>query len=118
MKLANLVVKNPDECNKVHEAQSTFWNEWKVKLEQQKIVTDKSRELEKLIPGVETSRFFSGDMEYIQRVLFSLIESVKMEKKHILKDTLVLAHTYGLDRSMVYDLLSHHKLIMLSIVIS
>lgn len=90
-----------DEFTKVHEAQSTFWNEWKVKLEQQKNVADESRILEKLIPGVETSRFFSGDMEYIQDVIFSLIESVKTEKKQILKDVLILAHTYGLDRSKV-----------------
>ncbi|KAL3630728.1 hypothetical protein CASFOL_023712 [Castilleja foliolosa] len=94
-------ILSSDECTIVHEAQSTFWNEWKVKLEQQKIVADKSRVLEKLIPGVETSRFFSGDMEYIQNVIFSLIESVKVEKKHILKDALVLAHTYGLNRSKV-----------------
>ncbi|KAL9163068.1 hypothetical protein ABFS82_06G017900 [Erythranthe guttata] len=90
-----------DECNKVHEAQSTFWNEWKVKLEQQKTVADKSRVLEKLIPGVEISRFFSGDVEYIESVLFSLIESVKMDKKYILKDALIVAHTYGLDHSTV-----------------
>ncbi|KAL8550979.1 hypothetical protein ACS0TY_000165 [Phlomoides rotata] len=90
-----------DECSKVHKAQSTFWNEWKIKLEQQKTVADKSRVLEKLIPGVETSQFFSGDMEYIQHVVFSLIESVKSEKKQILKDALFLAHTYGLDRSKV-----------------
>ncbi|GER33412.1 neuroblastoma-amplified sequence [Striga asiatica] len=91
-----------DECSIVHEAQSTFWNEWKVKLEQQKTVADKSRVLEKLIPGVDTSRFFSGDREYIQSVIFSLIESVKVEKKSILKDTLVLAHTYGLNHSKVF----------------
>ncbi|KAK4431298.1 MAG2-interacting protein 2 [Sesamum alatum] len=85
----------------VPEAQSTFWNEWKVKLEQQKNVADKSRVLENLIPGVEISRFLSGDMEYIESVVFSLIESVKLEKKQILSDALILAHTYGLDRSKV-----------------
>ncbi|KAK6155559.1 hypothetical protein DH2020_009807 [Rehmannia glutinosa] len=94
-------ILSSDECTIVHEAQSTFWNEWKIKLEQKKIVADKSRLLEKLIPGVETSRFFSGDKEYIQNVVFSLIESVKVEKKRILKDALVLAHTYGLNRSKV-----------------
>ncbi|KAL6541474.1 hypothetical protein OROGR_010960 [Orobanche gracilis] len=94
-------ILSSDECTIVHEAQSTFWNEWNVKLEQQKIVADKSRVLEKLIPGVETSRFFSGDMEHMQNVVFSLIESVKIEKKCILKDILVLAHTYGLNRSKV-----------------
>ncbi|XP_047972241.1 MAG2-interacting protein 2 [Salvia hispanica] len=92
---------NSDECTKVHEAQSTFWNEWKIKLEQQKNVADESRILEKLIPGVENSRFFSGDMEYIQSVIFSLIESVRIEKKQILKDVLILADTYGVDRSKV-----------------
>ncbi|XP_011075933.1 MAG2-interacting protein 2 isoform X2 [Sesamum indicum] len=90
-----------DKCTEVPEAQSTFWNEWKVKLEQQKHVADKSRVLESLIPGVETSRFLSGDMEYIESVILSLIESVQMEKKQILNDVLILAHTYGLDRSKV-----------------
>lgn len=90
-----------DECTNVHEAQSTFWNDWKIKLEQQKNVADKSRVLENLIPGVETARFFSGDMEYIQNVVFSLIESVKTEKKQILEDTLNLAQTYGLERKKV-----------------
>ncbi|XP_073292869.1 MAG2-interacting protein 2 isoform X1 [Primulina huaijiensis] len=90
---------NSDEWNNVHEAQSTFWNEWRVKLEQQKHLADESRVLEKIIPGVETSRFFSGDMDYIQGSMFSLIDSVKLEKKHILKDALILAHTYGLDHN-------------------
>ncbi|XP_073123182.1 MAG2-interacting protein 2 [Henckelia pumila] len=90
---------NSDEWNNVHEAQSTFWNEWRVKLEQQKHLADQSRVLEKIIPGVETSRFFSGDMDYIQRSVFSLIDSVKLEKKHILKEALILANTYGLDHN-------------------
>ncbi|XP_051138019.1 MAG2-interacting protein 2 [Andrographis paniculata] len=90
-----------DEYTEVHEEQSTFWNDWKVKLEQQKNMADKSRVLIKLIPGVETSRFFSGDMEYIQNVVFSLIDSVGIEKKQIMDDTLNLARTYGVDRSKV-----------------
>lgn len=90
---------NSDELNNVHEAQSTFWNEWRVKLEQQKHLADESRVLEKIIPGVETSRFFSGDIDYIQGSVFSLIDSVKLEKKHILKECLILSHTYGLDHN-------------------
>ncbi|KZV17213.1 hypothetical protein F511_04014 [Dorcoceras hygrometricum] len=90
---------NSDEWNNVQEAQSTFWNEWRVKLEQQKHLADESRVLEKIIPGVETSRFFSGDVDYIQGTVFSLIDSVKLEKKHILKDALILAHTYGLEHN-------------------
>lgn len=50
---------------------------------------------------MDNSRFFSGDMEYIQSVLLSLIESVGTEKKHILKDVLIVAQTYGVDRSKV-----------------
>lgn len=53
---------------------------------------------------MENSRFFSGDMEYIQSVIFSLIESVRIEKKQILKDVLILADTYGVDRSKVFYL--------------
>ncbi|KAL2555078.1 MAG2-interacting protein 2 [Forsythia ovata] len=90
-----------DERNKVHEAQSSFWKEWKVKLEEQKRVADKSRVLEQIIPGVETSRVLSGDMEYMQNVVFSLIESLKLEKKQIIKDVLELARTYGLDHTKV-----------------
>lgn len=85
----------------MHKAQSTFWNEWKVKLEQQKNVADESRILEKLIPGVDNARFFSGDMEYIHSVILSLIESVGTEKKPILKDIIILAQTYGVERSKV-----------------
>lgn len=112
-------ISHPDECTNVQEAQSTFWNDWKVKLEQQKNVADKSMVLEKLIPGVETSRFFSGDMEYIQNVVFSLIESVKTEKKEIFEDALNLAQTYGLDRRKVqmFTLCSDGKSVILSILI-
>ena len=35
------------------------------------------------------------------RVVFSLIESLKLEKKNILKDMLKLADTYGLNRAEV-----------------
>lgn len=81
--------------------QSSFWREWKLKLEEQKLMADRSRALEKIIPGVDTARFLSGDIKYIESVLLSLIESVKLEKKHILKDILKLAHTYGLNQTKV-----------------
>ncbi|CAA2974675.1 MAG2-interacting 2 [Olea europaea subsp. europaea] len=101
-----------DERNKVHKAQSSFWKEWKVKLEEQKRVADKSRVLEQIIPGVETSRVLSGDMEYMNRVVFSLIDSVKLEKKQVIKDVLELARTYGLDHTKV--LLHYLNAILLS----
>ena len=88
---------NSDEIDKLDKEQSTFWREWKVKLEEQKRLADHSRVLEKIIPGVETARFLSGDFAYIKSEVLSLIESVKMEKKHILKDVLKLADTYGLN---------------------
>lgn len=91
----------PDEIGKLDEVQSTFWRDWKLKLEEQKRVADHSRALEKIIPGVDTARFLSGDSKYIRSVVISLIESVKLEKKHILKDVIKLADTYGLNRTEV-----------------
>lgn len=91
----------PDEIGKIDEVQSTFWRDWKLKLEQQKSVADHSRALEKIIPGVDTARFLSGDSKYIESVVISLIKSLKFEKKHILKDVLRLADTYGLNRTEV-----------------
>ncbi|OMO93554.1 Secretory pathway Sec39 [Corchorus olitorius] len=89
---------NSDDINKIDEVQSSFWREWKLKLEEKKRVADHSRLVEQIIPGVETARFLSGDISYIESVVFSLIESVKLEKKHILKGVLKLADTYGLNR--------------------
>ncbi|CAI9086949.1 OLC1v1020891C1 [Oldenlandia corymbosa var. corymbosa] len=90
-----------DERDELNRTQTAFWREWKMKLEQHKRVADQSRALEQIIPGVETARFLSGDTEYIESVLFSLVESVKLEKKHILPDVLKLADTYNVDRSKV-----------------
>ncbi|KAK9292568.1 hypothetical protein L1049_020542 [Liquidambar formosana] len=90
-----------DEIDNIDSVQSTFWREWKLKLEEQKRVADHSRVLERIIPGVETARFLSGDFKYIESVVFSLIESVKLEKKRVVKDVLKLADTYGLNRTEV-----------------
>ncbi|KAK4277597.1 hypothetical protein QN277_015572 [Acacia crassicarpa] len=90
-----------DDINKIGKVQSSFWREWKMKLDEQKRLTEHSKALEKIIPGVETERFLSGDSTYIQSVALSLIESVKFEKKDILKDLLKLAGTYGLNRTEV-----------------
>ncbi|XP_022959224.1 MAG2-interacting protein 2-like [Cucurbita moschata] len=90
-----------DQSRKSNEVESTFWREWKLKLEEQKRIADHSRTLENIIPAVETSRFLSGDRYYIERVVLSLIESVNLEKKHILKDILNLANTYGMHRTEV-----------------
>ncbi|KAK7350965.1 hypothetical protein VNO77_10060 [Canavalia gladiata] len=86
-----------DDIDKLGKVQSSFWREWKLKLEEKKRLTEHSRALEKIIPGVETERFLSGDSIYIENVIISLIESVKFEKKHILKDILKLADTYDLN---------------------
>ena len=90
-----------DDRNNIDEVQSSFWREWKLKLEEKKRVADHSRLLEQIIPGVEIARFLSGDASYIESVVFSLIESLKLQKKHILKDVLKLANTYGLNRAEV-----------------
>nr|GEW20582.1 MAG2-interacting protein 2 [Tanacetum cinerariifolium] len=90
-----------DERNKFDQAQSSFWREWKLKLEEQKRVADHTRAIEQIIPGIETTRFLSGDITYMESVVFSFIESVKTEKKRILKDVMKLASDYGLDQTKV-----------------
>ncbi|XP_037496707.1 MAG2-interacting protein 2 [Jatropha curcas] len=90
-----------DEINEIGAVQSTFWRQWKLKLEEKKRVAEHSRVLEHIIPGVETARFLSGDFNYIETVVLSLAESVKLEKKRIVKDVLKLADTYGLDHTGV-----------------
>ncbi|XP_050231245.1 MAG2-interacting protein 2 isoform X2 [Mercurialis annua] len=92
---------NSDEMNKFDEVQSTFWRQWKLDLEEKRRVAEHSRLLEQIIPGVETTRFLSGDFSYIESVVCSLIDSVKLEKKHIVKDILRLADTYGLSHTEV-----------------
>lgn len=92
---------NSDELDKFGKVQSTFWREWKLKLDERKRVTDQSRVLEQLIPGVQAVRFLSGDKDYIENTVFSLIDSLKIEKKHILNDILKLVNTYSLNRSEV-----------------
>ncbi|CAN1250963.1 MAG2-interacting protein 2 [Linum perenne] len=86
-----------DEMSKMDKVQSTFWRDWKLKLEEKKRVAEHSRVLEQVIPGVDTARFLSGDLNYIRNAVFSLIESVRLEKKHVIKDVLKLADTYGVD---------------------
>ncbi|XP_008807443.2 MAG2-interacting protein 2 isoform X1 [Phoenix dactylifera] len=90
-----------DEIDQIDKVQSTFWREWKTKLEEQKQLADQARALEQIIPEIETARFLSGDADYIKNVVFSFIDSVKMEKKHILKEAVKLADTYGLNRTEV-----------------
>ncbi|KAM0071082.1 putative transcription factor WD40-like family [Helianthus debilis subsp. tardiflorus] len=90
-----------DERNKIDQAQSSFWREWKLKLEEQKRVADHTRAIEQIIPGIETTRFLSGDIDYMESVIFDFIDSVKTEKKKILKDVLNLASDYGLDQTKV-----------------
>ncbi|VVB17346.1 unnamed protein product [Arabis nemorensis] len=90
-----------DDMSRIDKLQSTFWKEWKHKLEEKMHVADRSRMLERIIPGVETERFMSHDIDYIKSAIFSLIGSVKSEKKLILKDVLQLADTYGLEQSEV-----------------
>ncbi|XP_059316602.1 MAG2-interacting protein 2 [Lycium ferocissimum] len=90
-----------DEKEQIDQAQSTFWREWKLKLEEQKCIAERSRSLEQIIPGVETARFLSGDMDYRESVVSSFVESMTPEKKHSVKDVLKLANTYSLDCNKV-----------------
>ena len=98
---------NSDDKEQIDQAQSTFWREWKLKLEEQKRNADSSRSLEQILPGVEASRFLSGDMDYRENVVLSFIESMTPEKKQSVKDVLKLANTYSLDCNKVCTVLEH-----------
>ncbi|KAM1528353.1 hypothetical protein EV1_017449 [Malus domestica] len=69
--------KHTGEIGKFDKVQSTFWREWKLKLEDQKRLQ-------------------------IVSVVRPLIDSVKLENKHILKDVLTLADEYNLNRSQIF----------------
>lgn len=90
-----------DELDQIDEANATFWREWKAKLEEERRLADQAMMLKQVLPDVDTSRFLSGDVNYIKNVLFSFIDSVKLEKKHILKEAVKIAETYGLRRTEV-----------------
>lgn len=91
----------PEEINRIATVDSKFWREWKLKLDEQKRMADHSRLLEQVLPGVDISRCLSGDVSYIEEAVFSLIESIQLEKKHILKKLMLLAQTYSLNHSKV-----------------
>ncbi|CAN6678018.1 unnamed protein product [Malus baccata var. baccata] len=58
--------KHIGEIGKFDKVQSTFWREWKLKLEDQKCVADRCTALEKIISGVDTIFLC-----YLSSVLFS-----------------------------------------------
>lgn len=82
-------------------AHTTFWREWKSKLEEEKQLAEQARMLKQILPDINTSQFLSGDASYIKKVVFSYIDSVKKEKKHVLKEAVKIADTYGLQRTEV-----------------
>ncbi|KAI5444051.1 hypothetical protein KIW84_012606 [Lathyrus oleraceus] len=65
-----------DDIDKLGKVQSSFWREWKLKLEEQKRFAEHSRALQKIIPRVETERFLSRDSIYIENVVISRIDVV------------------------------------------
>lgn len=87
--------------DQMNEAQSIFWTEWKAKLEQEKRFTEQTKALEQLMPGVDAARFLAGDADYIKSSIFALVDTVKLEKKHVLKEAIKLADMYGLHRTEV-----------------
>ncbi|KAK9153532.1 hypothetical protein Sjap_001012 [Stephania japonica] len=88
-----------DAIDNIDKVDSTFWREWKSKLEEQKLFNDQSRALEQIIPGVDAAKFLSGDSQCIESSLVFLFDLVKREKKPRLKEVLKLAFTYGLDHN-------------------
>lgn len=99
------------EMEKANEVQSTFWREWKDKLEGQKQLANQARSLEKLMPGVDSARFLSRDSNYIKNNIFMFIDSAKVEKKPVLKEALALASIYDMDRCEVCSFLNEQVVI-------
>lgn len=52
---------------------TTFWKEWSDTIDEQQKLVNQARNLEQIIPGVETNRFLSGHTHYI--------ESAKVKKR-------------------------------------
>lgn len=90
-----------DELDQIDMAHATYWGEWKSKLEEDKRMADQARMLKEVLPDIDTSRFLSGDSKYIRKAVFSFIDSVKLERKHILKEAVKIAENYGLQRTEV-----------------
>ncbi|TVU51498.1 hypothetical protein EJB05_02930 [Eragrostis curvula] len=90
-----------DELDPIDMAHTTFWREWKLKLEEEKQLADQARMLKQIMPDIDTSQFLSGDANYIKKAVFSFVDSVKQEKKHVLKQAVKIADTYGLQRTEV-----------------
>jgi len=90
-----------DELDQIDMVHATYWGEWKSKLEEEKRMADQARVLKNVLPDIDTSRFLSGDANYIKKVVFSFVDSVKLERKHILKEAVKIAENYGLHRTEV-----------------
>lgn len=74
-------------------------------------MADQARMLKNVLPDIDTSRFLSGDANYIKKVVFSFVDSVKLERKHILKEAVKIAENYGLQRTEVsVSLLQKHHM--------
>lgn len=93
-----------DDLDQIDMENTTFWREWKSKLEEEKQLADQARMLKQILPDIDTTRFLSGDVNYVKRVVYSFVDSVKLEKKHILKEAVRIAETYGLQRTEVTHL--------------
>ncbi|KQJ90695.1 MAG2-interacting protein 2 isoform X2 [Brachypodium distachyon] len=90
-----------EELDQIDMAHATYWREWKSKLEEEKRLADQARMLKTVLPDIDTSRFLSGDANYIKKVIFSFVDSAKLERKHILKEAVKIAENYGLQRTEV-----------------
>ncbi|KAM1936676.1 hypothetical protein ACFX15_013918 [Malus domestica] len=59
--------KHTGEIGKFDKVQSTFWREWKLKLEDQKRAADRCTTFEKIIPGVDTDVLTLADEYHLNR---------------------------------------------------
>ncbi|CAM6100690.1 unnamed protein product [Calypogeia fissa] len=80
-----------------------FWKEFSIRAGEILRVSEESRRLRKILPGVDVGRFLSGDEAYIQERMFSHVDSLNIQQGRMLPEILILADQYKVDQWQIYE---------------
>lgn len=81
-----------------------FWSTFSTRAEEILRVSEESRRLREILPGVDVGRFLSGDEAYIQDRVFLHVDSMKMQQEQSLPKMLTLADQYNIEQWQVKHL--------------
>lgn len=84
-----------------HISAPNFWIEFSKRAGEILRVSEESRRLQKILPGVDVGRFLSGDEGYIQERIFSHVDSMNNQQERRLPDMLTLAGQYNIEQWQV-----------------